>query len=131
MESSSATLGHGLAHARRSPGNRLRVALSSAAAAGLGVLPHVLHHAGPLAGAALFGGATGSVVFGALGLIAAIPFLVRLHRRRGGWRGPLVMLVAMVAAFTLSTLFVGPAIPGDDSETASSAPDALDHDAHH
>jgi len=55
MESSSLTLAHGIAQAPRSPGNRLRVAVSS----------------------------------------------------------------------------VGPAITGDDSEAARSAPDALDHDAHH
>lgn len=33
----------------------------------IGVLPHVLHHVGPLAGAALLAGAGGKVLFAAIG----------------------------------------------------------------
>ena len=45
--------------------------------------PHVLHHVGPLAGAALLVGATGKVLFGALGFLLAVPMLRRLRRRTG------------------------------------------------
>jgi hypothetical protein len=119
---------------------RLRLALSSAAAAVLGILPHVLHHAGPLAGAALFAGVGGSLLFGALGLIAAIPFLVRMHRRCGNWRRPLAALALFAAVFAVSTFVVGPALTGDDDGDAadratpaapqSPAPET-GHEAHH
>ena len=39
-------------------------------AAVLGAAPHVLHHAGPLAGAALLAGVSGKLLFGALALMA-------------------------------------------------------------
>lgn len=72
---------------------RQRTALvSSALAVLLGLAPHVLHHAGPLAGAALLAGTGGSLLFGAIGLLAAIPFLLRVHRRCGNWRTPGALL---------------------------------------
>jgi hypothetical protein len=57
-------------------------------AAVLGAAPHVLHHVGPLAGAALLAGATGKLLFGALGFLLAVPMLRRLRRRTGSWRVP-------------------------------------------
>lgn len=119
---------------------RLRLAVSSAAAALLGILPHVLHHAGPLAGAALFAGVGGSLLFGALGLIAAIPFLVRMHRRCGTWRRPLAALALFAAVFAVSTFVVGPALTSDDEgdaadRAAPAAPQSptpqTGHEAHH
>ena len=93
---------------------RLWLALSTAFAAVSGLLPHVLHHAGPFAGAALLGGAAGSVLFGLLGLLAAIPFLLRLHARTGGWRLPGIALATFAAAFAISSFVIGPQINGDD-----------------
>ncbi|MDQ6803849.1 MAG: hypothetical protein M3065_02525, partial [Actinomycetota bacterium] len=61
--------------------------MSSAGAAVLGLAPHVLHHVGLFAGA-LFAGVGGSLIFGALGFLAGIPFLRRVHRRTGSWRVP-------------------------------------------
>ena len=117
---------------------RLAIALSGVWAAFLGALPHVLHHVGPLAGAAIFAGVTGSLLFAAVGFVAAIPFLRRLRRRTGSWRVPLAVLAVMVVAFTVSTLVVGPAISGDDADTPAqddrrSAPgvEPDSHDAHH
>jgi hypothetical protein len=117
---------------------RVRVALSSAGAAVLGVLPHVLHHAGPLAGAALFAGVGGSLLFGALGLLAAIPFLVRMKRRCGSWRRPLATLVVFAAVFSFSTFVIGPALTGEDSDGAKPGPAPAErpaapggHEAHH
>ena len=112
---------------------------SSAAAAASALLPHVLHHAGPLAGAALFAGVGGSLLFGALGLLAAVPLLVRMKRRCGSWRRPLAALGLFAAVFLISTFVVGPALTGeDDSDVAK--PDAAPtgqpaapsgHDQHH
>ena len=95
---------------------RLRVAAGSVGAAILGVAPHVLHHAGPLAGAALFAGAGGTVLFGALGLVAALPMLHRLRRRTGGWSAPVAALALFASVFALSTFVLGPALTGSGSE---------------
>ena len=81
----------------------------------IGLLPHVLHHVGPLAGAALLAGATGRVLFAAIGFVAAIPFLRRLYRRFGTWRAPAIALAVFAAMFSLSSFVIGPAISGDDS----------------
>jgi len=114
---------------------RLRVALSAFVAAVLGVAPHVLHHVGPLAGAALFAGAGGSILFGAVGFVAAIPFLLRVRRRHSSWRIPATMLAVMAVVFTLSTVIVGPALTGgeaDDAPAAQQSQPAGDaHEAHH
>lgn len=104
---------------RRDHVGRLRVALSSAGAAVLGVAPHVLHHAGPLAGAAIFAGVGGSLLFGALGLLAAVPLLMRMRRRSGGWRRPLALLGVFAAVFSVSTFVIGPALTSADGDRAS------------
>jgi hypothetical protein len=82
-----------------------------------GIAPHVLHHVGPIAGAALLTGTGGSVLFGVVGLAVSIPFLLRLRRRSGSWRAPALALVVFAAMFTFSTLVIGPAIRGDSSPT--------------
>jgi hypothetical protein len=115
---------------------RASVALSAAWAAFTGVLPHVLHHVGPLAGAALFAGVGGSLLFGAIGLVAAIPFLLRLRRRFDSWRAPAVALAVFVAVFSVSTLVIGPAISGSDdggstaNQPTNSAPPGVSESAH-
>src|SRR5512134_2762654 len=81
----------------------------------IGLLPHVLHHVGPLAGAALLAGAVGTALFAAIGFVAAIPFLLRLHRRFRSWRAPAIALAVFAVMFSLSSFVVGPAISGDDS----------------
>ena len=130
----------GEAPAARTLRQRAAAIVSSAVAAVLGLAPHVLHHVGPLAGAALFAGAGGTVLFGAIGLVAAIPFLLRVHRRCGNWRVPAALLATFAAMFSISAFVIGPAISGSDSDgdkptptqqTAPSAPAAGGHDAHH
>ena len=124
----------------RSLSRRLWLGLSAAWAAVTGLLPHVLHHAGPLAGAALFAGVGGSLLFGALGLLVAIPFLRRMHRRFGTWRAPAIALALFAAVFSISTFVVGPRISGvgDATPEASAPPSAAPaepsgsaHEAHH
>ena len=111
---------------------RVWVSISTAMAAVLGLLPHVLHHVGPLAGAALFAGVTGSLVFGAVGFIAVVPFLRRVRRRSGNWRVPAGILAAMVVAFSLSTFVVGPAITGADDDNGNTPSNPVPgHEEHH
>ena len=114
---------------------RIRVIASGAAAAVLGILPHVLHHAGPLAGAALFAGVAGSLLFGAIGIVAAVPFLVRMKRRCGSWRRPLAALALFAAVFLFSTFVVGPALTSEDGDGGAEPSDAPSspsgHEQHH
>jgi hypothetical protein len=78
-----------------------------------GVLPHVLHHVGPLAGTALVAGTGGTLVFAAIGLVASIPFLLRLRRRFKTWMAPGIGLIAFAAAFSFSTFVIGPLISNE------------------
>ncbi|MGE3137916.1 MAG: hypothetical protein AB7I08_07775 [Thermoleophilia bacterium] len=114
---------------------RIRAALATGGAAVLGAAPHVLHHVGPLAGAALVAGATGTLLFGAVGFVLAVPMLVRLYRRHG-WPVPTGILVMMATAFAISTLVIGPALSGGDEAPSNpaSAPAGVspsEHDSHH
>jgi len=126
--------------ALRSASRRAWLMIAGAGAVVLGLLPHVLHHAGPLAGAALFAGAGGSLLFGVLGFVAAIPFVLRLRQRSGGWQAPLAALALFAAVFSISTFVVGPQIsgqdagdsaPGLDPSTTAPAEEGSAHDSHH
>ena len=114
---------------------RIRVALSALLAGVLGVLPHVLHHVGPLAGAVILGGLGGSLLFGAAGLVLAVPFLLRLRRRTGGWRTPMIVLALFAVVFSISSFVIGPAISGGGESTGrptpAAAPDPPPHEEHH
>lgn len=81
-----------------------------------GVLPHVLHHVGPLAGAAILAGAGGRLLFFAIGLVAAIPMLLRLYRRFHTWVAPATAVAIFAAMFTLSTLLIAPLITGSEGK---------------
>lgn len=122
----------------RTLARRAWLSVSAATAAVLGLAPHILHHVGPLAGAALFAGASGSLLFGAVGFVAAIPFLRRVRRHCGNWRVPAGIFAAMVVVFSLSTFVIGPAITGageDDgdspAETAPGSDRPSGHESHH
>lgn len=112
---------------------------SSAVAAVLGLAPHILHHVGLFAGAALLAGTAGALLFGAIGFLAAIPFLLRVHRRCGNWRVPGALLAGFAVIFSISTLVIGPAMSGTSSSTSKSTsnqtvlsnPARQEHDAHH
>jgi len=96
----------------------------------LGLLPHVLHHVGLLAGTALVAGSGGTALFGTVGLIASVPFLIRLRRRFGTWRAPAVGLLIFVIMFSLSSFVIGPAISDSGRQQTPAVP-SLDHDSHH
>ena len=107
----------------------------------LGAAPHVLHHVGPLAGAALLAGATGKLLFGALGFLLTVPMLRRLRRRTGSWRVPGGTFALMAVVFTFSSFVIGPALAGSGDDprapsenTPSTAPQGVaqdEHGAHH
>lgn len=112
-------------------GGRLWSGVLAAWGAFIGLVPHVLHHVGPLAGAALLAGAGGTVLFAAIGFVAAIPFLLRLHRRFGSWRAPAIALAVFAAMFSLSSLVIGPAISGDASPWRPGIEQPDGHEQHH
>lgn len=117
---------------RREP--RTRRGVWGAATGGLGavagVLPHVLHHVGPLVGAAVLTGAAGTAWFGIAGLVLSIPMLLRLRRRFGTWWAPSVGLLAFTALFLVSSLVVGPLISGA-SDPGRDEVSKTEHLAHH
>ena len=99
----------------------------------IGLLPHVLHHVGPLAGAALLAGAGGTALFAAIGFVASIPFLLRVRRKFGTWRAPAIALAIFAAMFSLSSFVIGPVLTGGD-EPATPQPgieQPAGHDGHH
>lgn len=107
--------------------------MASLGATLLGVAPHVLHHAGPLAGAALFAGAGGTLLFGAVGLAAAVPLLLKMRRRTGTWRRAAAALALFTALFALSSLVVAPVLTGggDDDNRSSPATGPANADGEH
>ncbi len=111
----------------------LRGFLASAAAGALGVAPHVLHHVGPIAGAALLAGVSGKLLFGAIGFVLMIPMLRRMHRHTGSWRAPALALVTFMTIFVISTLLIGPLIAGggESGGAGESAPTPEEHEQHH
>ena len=97
------------AAAPASTASRARPAAVGAAV--LGVAPHVLHHVGPLAGAALLAGASGKLLFGALGFAAGRSRCCAgctVAPARGRVPGGVLALMAIV--FTFSTFVIGPAL---------------------
>jgi hypothetical protein len=87
-----------------------------------GIAPHVLHHVAPIAGAAVLSGTTGTAIFGALGLAFTTPMLLRLRRRFGTWLAPGAALAFFLVMFTVSTVWIGPAIRGGYESVAASTP---------
>ena len=98
----------------------LRHGLSVGWVAISGVAPHVLHHVGSLAGAAVLAGAGGRILFFGLGLLAAIPMLIRLYRRFRSWAAPAIAISLFAVTYTVSSLYLGPLFTG--SESASDLP---------
>ena len=114
--------------ASRSWMTRLYGGLSGAVGTIAGVTPHVLHHVGPIAGAAVLTSTAGSILFGAIGFVLTLPLLWRLKRRFGSWAAPGIALTIFAVMFTVSTLWIGPAVrdaingTDDDGETPVSDP---------
>jgi hypothetical protein len=78
----------------------------------MGVIPHVLHHIGLIAGTAMLAGVGGTMAFFALGLLFSVPILRRIYRRFGTWIAPAVAIGVFTAMFALSSFVIGPALTG-------------------
>lgn len=123
----------------RSRGKAIRDTVGAAIGTVLGIVPHVLHHIGLLAGAALITGASGNALLYAVGLLFSVPMLRRLYRRfRTPW-APAIAVAVFTGLFSLSAFVIGPAIssrddapaPRNPSEPRSSAPSPGATDEHH
>ena len=88
----------------------------------LGMAPHVLHHIGLLAGAALVTGASGNAVLFVVGLALSVPMLRRLYRHFRSWWAPALAVVAFTLLFSLSAFVIGPAISGADDVPSMPGP---------
>ncbi|HEY6031205.1 MAG TPA: hypothetical protein VIU44_11595, partial [Gaiellaceae bacterium] len=75
----------------------------------------------------ILAGAAGRALFFAIGLVAAVPMLLRLRRRFRSWIAPAAAVALFAAMFVLSTLVVAPLLTG--SEGGAKAPTG--HAAHH
>ena len=115
-------------------------AVSAAFGVLMGLVPHLLHHVGIIAGAALVTGVGGNLLFGVLGLVLSVPLLRRLYRRFHTWKAPAIALLVFALMYALSALVIGPAISDDSptpspattgSSTPSPSPSATDHGEHH
>ncbi len=112
-------------------------AIRAAVGAFLGLLPHLLHHVGIFAGAAILAGLWGNVALYLVGLLLSIPMLKWLRRRFGSAVAPVIGVLAFTALFLVSALIIGPAFSG--RQPASVAPPAApsdssvdaDHAGHH
>jgi peptidoglycan/LPS O-acetylase OafA/YrhL len=109
---------------------RLRHAATAVWGTVSGVAPHVLHHVGPLAGAAILAGTGGRVLFFVIGLGVATPMLWRLYRRFGTWAAPVIAVAVFVLTYTVSSLYVGPLLTGETAAPADTPSPTTTLDEH-
>lgn len=113
----------------------IRDTLGAVTGAILGLVPHVLHHIGLIAGAAFITGAGGNAVFFVIGLMFSLPMLRRLYRRFRTWQAPAIAVAVFTALFSLSAFVIGPAVSGGgDSNDPPSSPTQTpppSHAGHH
>lgn len=95
-----------------------RDTLGSVFGAILGLVPHVMHHIGLVAGAALVTGVGGNALFFGVGLLLSVPMLRRIYRRFRTWVAPAIAVAAFAGLFSLSAFVVGPAISGGSASAA-------------
>ena len=113
------------------PWRGIWAATRAALGALMGLAPHVMHHIGLLAGAAVLSGVFGNSVLYIVGLALSIPLLNRLRKRFNTWRAPLLGVLVFTALFALSTFVVGPLINPAGSVPTPEAPTVIDHEGHH
>lgn len=95
---------------RRSAVGALWAGTRATVGALMGLAPHVMHHIGLLAGAALLTGALGNSILYTVGLLLSIPLLNRLRHRFNTWKAPILGVAAFTVLFGISTFVVGPLI---------------------
>ncbi len=96
-----------------------------------GIAPHVLHHVGPLAGAALLAGFGGKAIFFSLGLVLLVSMLRRLYRRFDTLLAPALAVVAFGAVFAFSSLVIAPLLTGSETPRAPGIEQPAGHESHH
>ena len=111
----------------------IRDTVGAVVGAVMGLVPHVMHHIGLVAGAAVVTGALGNGLFFLVGLVFSIPLLRRLYRRFNSWRAPAIAVAVFTALFSISAFVVGPAISQSDQQSQNTpAPaETEDHEGHH
>ena len=117
----------------RSFGARVWGGIVAAWAVVTGVAPHVLHHVGPLAGAALLAGVGGKAIFFAIGLALSAPMLRRLYRRFGTLLAPAAATAVFAGIFTFSSVVIAPRLTGSEQsqQPGIQQPSPSDHTSHH
>lgn len=117
----------------RSLGARVWGGIVAAWAVVTGIAPHVLHHVGPLAGAALLAGVGGKAIFFALGLLLSVPMLRRLYRRFGTLVAPAIAIAVFAGLFTFSSLVIAPRLTGSEPSQPPGLqqPASVGHTSHH
>jgi len=110
---------------------RVRSAVLAAWGGFIGLLPHVLHHVGPLAGAALLAGTEGTILFATIGFVAAVPFLLRVTGASapGGLRRSRSPSSPRCSRSRRSV--IGPAISGGEDTSPRPGIEDADHQEHH
>ena len=100
--------------------------------AALGLLPHIMHHVGLLAGAAVLTGVLGNTMLYVVGLILSVPLFNRLRTRFHSAWAPVIGIAIFTALFALSAFVVGPAISGvrDEGPARAPTPVMTSSDAH-
>ncbi|MCC2592500.1 hypothetical protein LKO27_03570 [Tessaracoccus sp. OS52] len=86
----------------------------------MGLAPHVMHHVGFLAGAAILTGFLGNTILYVVGLLLSIPLLRRIRRRFGTWKAPAIGVAVFSALFAFSAFVIGPLF----NPVAPSAPES-------
>ena len=99
----------------------------------LGLVPHVLHHIGFLAGAAVLTGAVGNALLYVAGLALSIPMLDRIRKRHHTWKASLIAVVVFTGLFAFSAFIVGPALnpPSPQPAPIQQPTAAAEHEDHH
>lgn len=114
-------------------GERIWAAIAAGWGVLVGLLPHVLHHVGPLAGAAVLAGFAGTALFYALGLLLSVPLLIRLYRRFATLAAPVIAAAVFTGMFAVSSFVIAPRVTGE-SENPAPAPGVQQptgHESHH
>ena len=116
----------------RRVGARLSAAVAGAWALVTGVAPHVLHHVGPLAGAALLAGFGGRAIFFTLGLLLSLPLLRRLYRRSRTFLAPVLAVVVFAGLFAFSSFVIAPRLTGGSEKAPAPGVELpTGHASHH
>ncbi|MHA6511424.1 hypothetical protein [Tessaracoccus sp. Z1128] len=142
MDSTTAEAEAGAAGGRRGFWGALWAGTRATVGALMGLAPHVMHHIGFLAGAALLTGVLGNTVLYVVGLALSIPLLRRLRRRFGTWKAPAMGMAVFTGLFALSAFVIGPLFnpaatsdsdntPGPEPAASASASGSEEHEGHH